>query len=77
MPIFPFSEPHILETFVRLSSRQWIFASRTQSSSEASLSDRTDVYAVLPSKIGKEGSFIDASEEIRKLLDSDGREGAD
>lgn len=60
------SEPKILETFIRLNSKHWIFASRH---SEAISSERKDVYAVLPSKIGKEGSFIDASEEIRKLLD--------
>lgn len=50
-----------------MNSKHWIFASRN---SDAITSERKDVYAVLPSKIGIEGSFIDASEEIRKLLDS-------
>lgn len=59
-------EPRILETFVRLNSKQWIFASSTHS--EAIL-NRKDVYAILPSKVGKEGSFIDADTEIRKMLE--------
>lgn len=62
------SEPPILESFVRLSSSQWVIGRRDDDHASASpLTDRTDIFVVLPAKVGKEGSLVDAAEELRRF----------
>ncbi|KAM0748984.1 hypothetical protein T439DRAFT_358121 [Meredithblackwellia eburnea MCA 4105] len=68
------SHPPIHETLVRTSSSQWAIgkrsddvASPSKSTFSSSQGSMTDVYVVLPAKVGKDGSLIDASDELRKL----------
>lgn len=56
------SHPPIYETFVRTSSSQWAIGRRT----EDGVSGPTDVFVVLPPK-GKDGSLVDAGDQLRKL----------
>ena len=50
----------ILETLIRTSSSQWAIGHRTAET-------KTDVFVVLPPKFGKDGSLVDAADELRKL----------
>ncbi|KAI5475330.1 hypothetical protein MNV49_001599 [Pseudohyphozyma bogoriensis] len=63
--------PPILETFVRVSSSQWIVSRRSPDAVVSPFTSTavspTDFFAVLPGKVGKDGSLIDAGEELRKL----------
>lgn len=67
------SDPPIIESFVRLSSSQWVISRRAEdanasaASTGTQVSNASDVYIVLPAKVGKEGSLVDAAEELRRF----------
>lgn len=60
-----------LETFVRINTSEWVVSRRSLDSVVSPMTSTsvgpTDVYAVLPATVGKEGSLVDAGEEMRKL----------
>ncbi|KAM0786336.1 hypothetical protein ACM66B_001809 [Microbotryomycetes sp. NB124-2] len=65
-----------VETFARLDSSQWVLSRRTEESGllgsavgrAGPVATTNDVFIVLPSKLnGKDGSLVDAAEELRKL----------
>lgn len=59
------SKPPILESFIRLSSSQWVICRREDDTAGPTM-NKSDVYVVLPAKFGKEGSLVDAAEELRR-----------
>ncbi|ORY74096.1 hypothetical protein BCR35DRAFT_353984 [Leucosporidium creatinivorum] len=64
------SDPPILESLVRLSSSQWLISRRSEElprTIASAATTLTDIFVVLPAKVGKEGSLVDAGEELRKF----------
>ncbi|KAK4050271.1 hypothetical protein OIV83_003592 [Microbotryomycetes sp. JL201] len=75
--------PESVESFIRLgSSSHWVVARRTddnpttsksgvcaaqESGSAVTQTSKTVVFVVLPAKFGKDGSLVDAAEELRRL----------
>ena len=59
--------PHIIESCVRTNSSHWVLSRKLDDLAHTTPSISTEVYLVLPPKIGKEGSIIDAEEEMRAL----------
>jgi hypothetical protein len=65
-----YSKLAALETFVRTGSSRWVVAQRRSAPTTAtSSSHATESYLVLPKTVGKEGSLIDADNELRKFND--------
>lgn len=54
----------VVESFVRLGSGQWVIREEGEVEGDG---EAREVYVALPGKVGKEGSLVDAAEELRRV----------